>query len=144
MGKIHRLSDPPSIYKATKTLIVKGEVTKVSIWKDTLGNEYKKKGDKFIPSRFVDNHHQNNFIHFHLPTTLDADKAFASHSSTDWIPEKDPVTETFAVFCFVSFLLMAFFSGLAIGSARTKRSVDEKHVPSNPVVQRESCISSRK
>lgn len=39
MGKIHRLSDPQSLYRAVKTTIVDGEIVRQTTWNDTFGNE---------------------------------------------------------------------------------------------------------
>ena len=45
---IHTLNDNPSIYKTEKITIKKGHIVKEYVWKDTMGNEFEKVGNKFL------------------------------------------------------------------------------------------------
>jgi hypothetical protein len=52
MGKVHRLSDAPSVYRAVKTTIINGKIVRENTWKDTNGNELLKVNDHFINKRY--------------------------------------------------------------------------------------------
>lgn len=43
------LHDPPSIHSSLKTTIKNGEIVRKRVYTDTMGNEYKKVGDKYVP-----------------------------------------------------------------------------------------------
>ena len=108
MVKKHTLFDPYGLHKTVKTTIVRGEITRVSVWKDTHGTEFDMSNGKFVKRN-------SNYFPFDLSASLDL-----HIQKRDQVVENTILAEFCALFCFFSLLAMAFVFGLNVGTTRTK------------------------
>ena len=77
MGKIHKLGDTPQVFKTVKTTIKDGEIVRVPVWKNTMGQEMRKIGSKFVPK---DNFDQNFLYGFN---NMQQERVYNDQSDVD-------------------------------------------------------------
>lgn len=51
MGRVRGLYDPPGLHQEQKTTVKNGIIIRNMIWKDHMGNEFEKVGNKFVLKR---------------------------------------------------------------------------------------------
>lgn len=126
MVNVRGLSDPPSVHASEKTTIKNGVIVRKTVWKDTMGNEYKKVGNKYIPKH-------NQFMGRELLTfqvnpqtgAMNATNANSETNSSGWTDE-DFITG-FMYLCIVSIMISIVFTLWTVYSSM--RNKNRNRVP---------------
>lgn len=123
MVNIHKISDDPTIIKKIKTTIVQGEITRVPVWKDIMGNEFDNIDGRFIPKNYKRDSVMNVPIQFLSNKDL---SGITNHSR----PDQEVVADAIAFLCVIGIILLFLIFGIMIGVSKERRKHTLKEMKS--------------
>jgi hypothetical protein len=126
MGRVHQLSDLPSMHRTTKTTIKDGVIVREPVWKDTVGNEFDRVKGKFVPRKPL----SAGVINLPFLSPNESFHVQVGQTSDEAIMEAMLLVSLLLVLLFVLFL------GMAIGASRRSRKSAEPRSPDAAVPER--------